>query len=61
VSDEARLWALIETPGEREPLVTRGEAQALLPLLQHLAEQRGELADIADELVARLARRLPAA
>lgn len=58
--DEARLWVMIEEPGEREPLVTRGEAQAMLPLLQHLAAQRGELADIADELATRLARRLPA-
>lgn len=58
--DGTRLWALIETEGEYEPLLTRGEARAVLPLLQHLAEQSGELADIADELVTRLARRLPA-
>lgn len=52
----ARLWALIETPGKREPLLTRGEAQAVVELLQLLGEQG---ADVAAELATRLAQRLP--
>lgn len=59
--DEARLWTLIEDQGEREPLITRGEAQAVVELLRQLGEQRGEGADVADELATRLAQRLPAA
>lgn len=57
--DEAHLWRLIEDQGEREPLITRSEGRAVVQLLQHLAGQPGELADIADELMTRLARRLP--
>jgi hypothetical protein len=38
----------------------RGEGHVLLRLLQDLAEQRGESANVADEWVTRLARRLPA-
>ncbi|MFF5668858.1 hypothetical protein ACFY8S_01760 [Streptomyces hygroscopicus] len=58
--DEAQLWQLIEDQGERVPLITRGEARAVVQLLQHLAEQRGELAVIAAEMAGGLARRLPA-
>ncbi|WP_159073672.1 hypothetical protein [Streptomyces sp. RTd22] len=58
--DEAQMWTLIGDQGEREPLLTRGEARALLPLLQHLADQGDACADVADELAGRLARRLPA-
>lgn len=58
--DEAQLWQLIEDQGEREPLITRGEARAVVQLLQHVAGQRGELADVAAELAGNLARRLPA-
>ncbi|MEV5770109.1 hypothetical protein AB0L49_02395 [Streptomyces antimycoticus] len=55
MSEDARLWALIEGQGEREPLITRGEAQAIVQLL------RREGSDAADELAVRLAGRLPAA
>ncbi|MEE4598247.1 hypothetical protein V2J94_41500 [Streptomyces sp. DSM 41524] len=58
--DEARLWALIEEPGEREPLITRGEARAAVQLLQYLAEQSGPGADVAAELAGALAQRVPA-
>ncbi|MEU1800867.1 hypothetical protein [Streptomyces sp. NPDC019937] len=58
--DEARLWALMEEPGEREPLVTRGEARAAVALMQLLGEHGGELAAAADELAARIGRRLSA-
>ncbi|MEU0808770.1 hypothetical protein [Streptomyces sp. NPDC005970] len=51
--DEARLWALIEDQAERQPLITPGEAQAIVQLL------RREGSDAADELATRLARRLP--
>lgn len=53
----ARLWALVETPGEREPLITRGEARAAVELLRLYGEQG---ADVAAELADRIARRLPA-
>ncbi|WP_171072352.1 hypothetical protein [Streptomyces sp. DASNCL29] len=52
--DEVRLWALIETPGERQPLLTIAEARAVVALL------RREGSPVADELAATLARRLPA-
>ncbi|MEU9792907.1 methyltransferase domain-containing protein [Streptomyces sparsogenes] len=58
--DEARLWALIEDQGEREPLIACGEARAAVDLLQHLAQQYGEQGQVAAELAGRLARRLPA-
>jgi len=57
---ERQMWMLIQAEGEYEPLVTRGEGHVVLRLLQHLAGQGGGLADVADELVSRLARRLPA-
>ncbi len=41
-------------------LLARGGARAVLPLLQHLADQGDAWAEIADELAGRLARRLPA-
>ncbi|WP_413102241.1 hypothetical protein [Streptomyces sp. Inha503] len=52
--DEARLWAQIEAPEERRPLLTIGEARAVVQLL------RREGSDAADELAATLARRLAA-
>ncbi|MFI0779416.1 hypothetical protein [Streptomyces sp. NPDC021212] len=58
--DETQMWTLIQDEGECEPLFTRGEEHVVLRLPQHLAEQRGDLADVADELVTRLVRRLPA-
>ncbi|MEU8723542.1 hypothetical protein [Streptomyces antimycoticus] len=51
--DEALLWQQIEDQGERQPLLTIGEARAVVQLL------RREGSDIADELAVRLARRLP--
>ncbi|WP_107426112.1 hypothetical protein [Streptomyces milbemycinicus] len=58
--DEAYLWAQLEDQTERQPLITRGEARAAVALLRHLAEQRGKLANVAEELAGNLARRLPA-
>ncbi|MBP8538571.1 hypothetical protein [Streptomyces sp. MK37H] len=57
--DEAQLWEQIEDQGEREPLITRGEARAAVALLQLLGERGGPGADVAAELAAALARRLP--
>ncbi|WP_063647532.1 MULTISPECIES: hypothetical protein [Streptomyces] len=57
--DEAHLWTLIEDQDKREPLITRGETRAVVQLLRRLGEQGGEGADVAAELAARIARRLP--
>ncbi|MFF4479474.1 hypothetical protein ACFY1A_20980 [Streptomyces sp. NPDC001520] len=54
--DEALLWQQIEDQGEREPLITRGEARAVIQMLHLLTER----CDVAGELAERLARRLPA-
>ncbi|NUH35287.1 hypothetical protein HUF15_00635 [Streptomyces samsunensis] len=56
--DEVRLWAPIEESGEREPLITRGEARAAVALLQMLSVRGGPGADVATELATTLARRL---
>lgn len=50
---------MIEDQAEQQPLLTLGEARAAVQLLQRLAEQDGELADVAAELVTRIGRRLP--
>lgn len=47
------MWHLIEDQAERQPLLTLGEAQAVVQLL------RREGSDAADELATRLTRRLP--
>ncbi|WP_445520989.1 hypothetical protein [Streptomyces sp. NEAU-174] len=52
--DQALLWQQIEDHGERQPLLTLGEARAVVALL------RREGSPAADELAARLAQRLPA-
>ncbi|MFI7315167.1 hypothetical protein [Streptomyces hygroscopicus] len=52
--DEALLWQQIEDQSERQPLITPGEARAVVALL------RREGSPAADELAARIARRLPA-
>ncbi|MFF5589703.1 hypothetical protein [Streptomyces hygroscopicus] len=52
--DEALLWQQIEDQAERQPLLTIGEARAAVALL------RREGSPAADELAARIARRLPA-
>jgi hypothetical protein len=51
---------LLDAPGDRVPLLTAGEGHAVLRLLQTIAAGEGPGADTADELVERLARRLPA-
>ncbi|MET9421001.1 hypothetical protein ABZY06_09730 [Streptomyces sp. NPDC006540] len=50
---------LLDAPGDREPLLTTGEGHAVLRLLQPVADEGGEGAAAADELIMRLARRLP--
>ncbi|MFZ3496093.1 hypothetical protein ACODT5_23225 [Streptomyces sp. 5.8] len=51
----------MDRPGERLPLLTRGEAEALVALLGDLAEVTGEdLQMDALELQSRLGMRLPA-
>ncbi|MEU1309484.1 hypothetical protein ABZ419_11395 [Streptomyces cinnamoneus] len=56
----ARLWVLIEDQGERLPLSTLGEMRAVVALLQDAGAGDGVKADVATELAARFARRLPA-
>ncbi|MFT2014622.1 hypothetical protein ACMA1D_02055 [Streptomyces sp. 796.1] len=51
------VWAALEQPGERAPLLTVGEARAVVGLLRQLAAD--DQAGPAAELVGRLARRLP--
>lgn len=58
--EDARLWELVEAGGDRLPLVTLGEARAVVQLLLTLACGGGEGAAVADDLAARIARRLPA-
>ena len=51
---------LIAQPGERLPLLTRGEACALIGLLDQLADgATGDLRRAAGELQARVGMRLP--
>jgi hypothetical protein len=50
---------LLDAPGDRQPLLTAGEAHVVLRLLQPIAAAAGEDAAAADELIMRLARRLP--
>ncbi|MFD6113584.1 hypothetical protein ACFWG0_26225 [Streptomyces yangpuensis] len=55
------LDELMEQPGDRLPLLTRGEAGALIALLGHLADGADEnLRRAAGELQARVGMRLPA-
>jgi hypothetical protein len=51
---------LLDAPGDRMPLLTVGEAHAVLRLLRPLADGDGVEADAADELIVRLAQRVPA-
>ncbi|MGW7359449.1 hypothetical protein ACWGI0_23155 [Streptomyces sp. NPDC054802] len=53
------LYELIDMPGKREPLVTAGEAHAVVQLLELLADGDGEAAEAAGELRVRLGMRLP--
>lgn len=57
--DEAQTWAMIEEPGKREPLITRGEARATVALLHLRYEQGGPGADAAVEPAAGLGCRPP--
>ncbi|WP_459251068.1 hypothetical protein [Streptomyces youssoufiensis] len=52
------VWAALEQPGERQALLTAGEARAIVGLLRRLAAD--DEAGPAAELAGRLARRLPA-
>ncbi|MFB8393629.1 hypothetical protein [Streptomyces yangpuensis] len=55
------LDELMEQPGDRLPLLTRGEAGALIALLGHLADGADEILRLAaGELQARVGMRLPA-
>ncbi|MEU1373002.1 hypothetical protein ABZ442_04970 [Streptomyces triculaminicus] len=60
MDEGSRLWALIDDQDDRLPLVTLGEARAVVALLQALAAGGGPDTGLADELAARFARRLPA-
>ncbi|MGW0703834.1 hypothetical protein ACWD0A_31925 [Streptomyces sp. NPDC002867] len=51
---------LLDAPGDRMPLLTVGEAHAVLRLLRPLADGNEVEADAADELIVRLAQRVPA-
>jgi hypothetical protein len=53
------LIDLIDLPGGREPLMTVGEGHALVRLLELLADEEGEAAEVAGELRVRLGMRLP--
>ncbi|MFI9235792.1 hypothetical protein [Streptomyces sp. NPDC053079] len=51
---------MIDDQGERLPLSTLGEMRAVVALLQDAGAGDGVQADVAAELAARFARRLPA-
>jgi hypothetical protein len=53
------LEDLLDVPGDRIPLLTAGEAHVVLRLLSPLVAGAGEGAEAAEELIMRLARRLP--
>ncbi|MFK4599655.1 hypothetical protein [Streptomyces pristinaespiralis] len=53
------LHDLIDLPGGREPLMTVGEGNALVRLLELLADDEGEAAEVAGELRVRIGMRLP--
>lgn len=55
-----RLWALVESREDRLPLLTLGEARAVVELLQILSCEDGEGSGVAYHLAGSLARRLPA-
>ncbi|MEC4016054.1 hypothetical protein [Streptomyces sp. H27-D2] len=57
---DARWWALVEGDGVRLPLLSHGEAQAAVELLQLHAAAGEQGADVAGHLACALARRLPA-
>ncbi|NWF28480.1 hypothetical protein HW130_19785 [Streptomyces sp. PKU-EA00015] len=51
---------LLDAPGDRIPLLTLGEAHDVLHLLRPLVDGAGVEAVVADELIVRLAQRVPA-
>ncbi|MEI5035165.1 hypothetical protein RB201_28230 [Streptomyces sp. S1A(2023)] len=61
MNDETeRLEALLEEPGERVLSIRSGEAQAAVIMLRDVAAADGPHAHAAQELIDRLALRLPA-
>jgi hypothetical protein len=54
------LWALLERPSDRVPMLTEGEIRVAVELLHRLAESGDDASDIAQDLAMRLQRRLPA-
>ncbi|AZM46589.1 hypothetical protein DMB38_12885 [Streptomyces sp. WAC 06738] len=60
-NDEARLgeWLGVDVPDDRVPLVTVGEARAVVLLLQQLADSEGAVGWAARDVAGRIARRLP--
>ncbi|MER5973335.1 hypothetical protein ABT112_27020 [Streptomyces sp. NPDC002055] len=59
MSEKSLIQAQANAPEERLPLITLREARAAVELLQLLCAQGGEAADVAGDLAAALARRLP--
>lgn len=55
------LWAAVHEDGQRLPLLTAGEARAVVAVLHLLGESDdGELGDLARDLALRLGSRTPA-
>ena len=57
---DERLWMQVEAEAERQPLLTLGEARAVVHLLEVFSHSDGEGAELARHLSGMLARRLPA-
>ncbi|MZE76816.1 hypothetical protein GTY57_07220 [Streptomyces sp. SID5475] len=58
--DAAGLWVLAGEKEPRLPLLSLGEARAVVQLLELLGSCGGEESEVAYELAGALARRLPA-
>lgn len=59
--DQVRAWLGVSGPAEeRAPLITPGEARAVVVLLRVLDEGDDELSYVARDVAGRIARRLPA-
>ncbi|MBM9623996.1 hypothetical protein [Streptomyces zhihengii] len=54
------IYELLDTADPRKPLLTVGEAHAVLALLRQVVDGEGQDAVAADELAVRLAQRVPA-
>ena len=57
---DERLWMQVEEEAERQPLLTLGEARAVVHLLELFSHSDREGAEVARHLSGMLARRLPA-